>query len=370
MNPLRLAQRLVPVLVLALASGCRGPVAADAGDLQAALERGEWSAASLRGVRALDADAQLALLRVALRRPGPDLLDDLIAAGIDVDAQGGESVATALMYAAYANDQEKVARLIAAGAALDRVDSHGDPAINWAVYAGNRETTAQLVAAGADLTRSGHGTALEIALRRGDFWIARLLCEASGCRPPATPAEEQALAALERGDWTDLHARLAALGAAARESLRDHAGRPILLRAAQLGHADVVAGLLADGTPVDVSDAVGFTALMEAAREGHTEVVRLLLRHGADAGHEALPGALSFRPVHLAALSDELAVLAALVEAGADVDVVDTDGTPPLVWALYEERSRAAAWLVEHGADTSITNSYGDSGASLMATDG
>ncbi len=327
------------------------------------LARGDTTEAAFANVSQFAPDQQAALLRIALRRDSPGLLQRLLAHGIDVDARSRPGRATALMYASYANKLSLVASLVGAGADLNLVDANGDPAINWAVYAGHRGVTEFLLRKGADITLSGHGNAWQIALRRGDYELAVSLCRAGNWRPRLTVAEARALAALEHGDleaFKRLRARI-------QGALLDRAGRPVLLRAAELGRVAFVQWLVSRGDAVDQADPIGFTALMEAAREGHVALVRDLLVRGAYVRAQAKPAALSFEPVHLAALGDEPEILRALVEAGADINVVDTDGTPPLVWALYEQRDKAARWLIAHGADQSLRNKFGDTAASLLA---
>lgn len=50
-----------------------------------------------------------------------------------------------------------------------------------------------------------------------------------------------------------------------------------LLAAAREGDAELVAGLVKAGTPVNVQDNRGFSPLILAAYHGHTETVRVLL---------------------------------------------------------------------------------------------
>lgn len=84
---------------------------------------------------------------------------------------------------------------------------------------------------------------------------------------------------------------------------------------ARTGQTKELAGALATGVPVNLTNAAGDTLLILAAYHAHTETVSMLLAHGADPervndrGQTAL-GAATFR-------QDETAV-AALLTAGAD----------------------------------------------------
>ncbi|KAK2716177.1 hypothetical protein QYM36_010677, partial [Artemia franciscana] len=58
-------------------------------------------------------------------------------------------------------------------------------------------------------------------------------------------------------------------------------GRPLLVFAADYGHADILEFLLSRGASIDEKDKHGITALLAAIWEGHTACVKLLLEKGA-----------------------------------------------------------------------------------------
>ena len=63
--------------------------------------------------------------------------------------------------------------------------------------------------------------------------------------------------------------------------IRDQLGETPLIRAARLGHLDVVKALLAAGADAQARTALGTTALSEARRGAHADVTELLERAGA-----------------------------------------------------------------------------------------
>ena len=90
-------------------------------------------------------------------------------------------------------------------------------------------------------------------------------------RPRAAPSA----ASLERGAQADPLATSASAPAPLSAARR-------LVDAAAIGQLDAARQALADGAPVDATNAAGQTALMLAARRGDEALVRLLLAAGAD----------------------------------------------------------------------------------------
>ena len=57
---------------------------------------------------------------------------------------------------------------------------------------------------------------------------------------------------------------------------------------------------------------------------------------------------------------------ATLVEMGADVNANPYRGTP-LLWAVYDDRVVAVAWLLDHGADPDLRHDFGGAGHGVSA---
>ena len=84
-------------------------------------------------------------------------------------------------------------------------------------------------------------------------------------------------------------------------------------------------------------------------------VVATLVAAGADVD-AAFGGAHAERPLHWAASSDDVEVLDALVEAGADIEAPGSviDGGSPLADAVAFGQWKAARRLLERGARTNL----------------
>lgn len=281
-----------------------------------------------------------------------------LEAGADINVRQEAGLeATPLMWATGVDNPVFIETLIAAGSEIDTRDAMGDPAINWAAYYGRLSAISTLLEAGADTDLTGHGTPVEIVMRRGHQAALALLLDHRNETPERSAAEAALEAAAMQGDSVTI-AGLA--GFVDIVTARDWAGRPVLQSAARSGQGDAITALTVAGAEPNARDRIGFTALHEAAREGRAEAVAALLAAGADPDARSEPGGLSLTPLHMAATANQVEVLSLLLEAGADPNVTGTMGATPLLWATYEGAREAALILVEAGADTSIAGNFGD----------
>jgi ankyrin repeat protein len=105
--------------------------------------------------------------------------------------------------------------------------------------------------------------------------------------------------------------------------------------------------LLDAGTDIDAATPHGSTALL-LTLEHHprdVDMVRLLLSHGAD------PNALT--------RAADAKVAQALINAGADVNKVDEDGSTALMYATRADERKTVRCLIQAGADVDAADVYG-----------
>jgi len=194
---------------------------------------------------------------------------------------------TGLHAAAERGDTQEIARLVAAQADPNARDRHQRTPLHVAAYRSRLDAMRALVAAGAD------PNALE-----GDRYDIVTIAAVANDLPVLRLALE--------------------LGASARNVTSRYDGTA-LIAAAHLGHDEVVRTLIRAGAPLDHVNNLGWTALIESIVLG-------------DGG-----------PRHVA-------TLAALVEAGANVNLADGRGTTPLALARSRGYREMVAILVAAGA--------------------
>lgn len=278
----------------------------------------------------------------------------LLESGADVNARDADYMnATPLMVAMGKNDLELTELLLEAGADINAIDENGDPAINWAAYYGLTDQVKLLLDHGASAQLVGHGNALDIAMRRGHQELVLALVENQGFATGLTAAALELQAAIDDGD---IQAAEGAISRGAEAQGLDETGRPFIARAARNGNVEMVLLLKANGAKIDAQDPIGFTPLMEVAREGNVVTSEILLQEGADPNHVAFKRGLSFTPLHQAAVGGHVTVLAALLNADAQLDRVDSMGNTAAMWALFEGKTVACLALLEAGANPNIRN--------------
>ena len=171
----------------------------------------------------------------------------------------------------------------------------------------------------------------------------------------------------ERGELDNL---LHLLRGGTAVNQRDSYGNTALMWAAGNNHVDCLRELIAAGADVNAKASDGFTALMWACNRGHLECIRLLLAAGAKviekskkfqqpyplSNQTALslainPIKVQYRPGVIVSSPDlKLEIVRLLIEHGADVNQNSTECKSPLYLAVMSENLSLVALLLDAGA--------------------
>jgi len=143
-----------------------------------------------------------------------------------------------------------------------------------------------------------------------------------------------------------------------------------VFEAAAIGATDRLEALLnSDPLLAKAFSLDGFTALHLACFFGHAASVRALLASGAAA--EAISrNAMMVRPIHSAASSDSIDIVAHLLQSGADPDARQAMGFTPLHAAALHGNVALVRLLVGAGADRYAKADDGRDAMALAAEEG
>jgi hypothetical protein len=133
-----------------------------------------------------------------------------------------------------------------------------------------------------------------------------------------------------------------------------------LLLYAQLGHADHISRLVADGVDPDWAREDGVTTLMIAALTGRVEVMAALIDAGATVDLQAPDGTTALLAAGaFARTTREIKGIELLLARGADPNLANAEGNAPLMMAARHGLVDAAVLLLKAGADPRRANRYG-----------
>jgi ankyrin repeat protein len=243
-----------------------------------------------------------------------------------------------LFRAAYAGDMEKVKRLLDEGADVNLKNKNGDMIISHVIlYTLNYQLFKLLLDAGADVSgQAGH----ELVTKATNPKLIKDLLEAR--------------------TKTELNTN---------QIQRDVDEGLVIAR----GRLDVIQLLLQNGANPNYVDEKGFTPLMSACVSGNADAIHLLFKVGLtkqtvnnvdQEGNNALIMAVS---------SNEIEAVTALLTdgqgQGIDINHQNKNGRTALMEAINNyEPDEIVGVLLEHNADTSLADTYGNT-ALILAVD-
>jgi ankyrin repeat protein len=140
--------------------------------------------------------------------------------------------------------------------------------------------------------------------------------------------------------------------------------------ASALGRDETVARLAAaDPSLPNAAAPDGHFPLGLAAFFGHPSTVRILLRLGADV-HAAARNPMQVQPLHAAVASRNPDAVAAILDAGPDVNARQQVGYTPLMGAAASGKPELVELLLARGADPSLVSDDGKTAAGVAREHG
>lgn len=282
------------------------------------------------------------------------IVQALIQNGADVKFAGFTGV-TALHEAAICNQAVVIDVLVEAGGDVDVQTMEGETPLHVACKNRSPEAVLALLRHGADSNLLDHNlySPLHHAAKNCNANVVNALLAAGAAvnLRSSRPDESSALKLAASVGNDDVVRALIHHGA----DVNDYSwgGHTAMGTAASCNEESVLNILIEAGAKLEFVDDM-WSPIHWACRHGSLEVVLALLRHGVDA-HRMNP--LGHAAIHVAAWQGSVAVLDALLAAGANVNDTDADTqSSPLTSAVLGGQMGAVKALLKHGANVNYSD--------------
>lgn len=221
-----------------------------------------------------------------------------------------------------------------------------------AVENGNVEAVKFLIGRGADVNKKikGGGTPLHIAAYKNYMEIAALLIEAEA---DVNMKDLYGETPLHQAALKNSQVLVPLIKAGANLNAQDNKGDCPLHFAAEKNSVDSIIALIEAGANIDLIGYGGRTPLFEAIAWNRVEAVKFLVEAGANVNFRvnlASSVANGESPIHTAALFADTEIMAALLDAGADIDAQPKHGKKAIDYAIRGKRKEIVQFLLERGA--------------------
>lgn len=171
--------------------------------------------------------------------------------------------------------------------------------------------------------------------------------------PSALPTPTTFVTTLELGDLAQAEAWLDA--GLPPDFMDSRIGSGLMIGARE-GNIEMMRLFISRGANINRANCNGETAIILAAWRGQLAAVKWLVDRGARIN--APPRQWS--PLHYAVFAGHRPVVDYLMEQGADINALSTNGSSGLMMAIYEGHEELARMLIEKGAERSFRNDWGD----------
>ncbi|EQC26788.1 TKL protein kinase [Saprolegnia diclina VS20] len=296
-------------------------------------------------------------LQVAASAGKEDIIDELLAAGANVNFEGDTQIAPILI-AASSGHVATALRLVSAGANLASVDKNGEGAVFRAVHKGHADMVRLLVDNGADpnaTSPAGYPPLYVACVTGRTDSVGALLQGGANVNPTDTTPCPCLVAAATFG-----HSEIVALLLEARADvnvIESKAGATAMYGAACRGHVDVVRQLAYARAKLDVLAFDGTTPLDAAFEGGHKDVLAVL--------HDVRTKKMEL--LHAARLGD-VQIIQTLLSEGLSVNETDEHANSLLHLALLGRHEPLLAELLHHEeCELYGVNKFGESPTTIAA---
>ncbi len=258
----------------------------------------------------------------------------LLENGCDVNALNGAGE-TPLDCVCATEVVQNAQMILAAGGTVSKPQGFLFKLLESAIDRGSYEEVQSLVKAGVDVTRKRMGAsarnALQAAVEKGHVKIAELLTDL-GCRFDVKLGKS---------------------------------GKTPLMIAIDKNNMEMVKLAVKKGAALD-SDAI-VAWVRQCAASGQNVVIALCTELGLDANEAPFVSASGESVLHVAAAAGHANLVRGFVDAGADMDAVDSNGATPIMLAAANGRAECCRVLLSAGCNTGVVSNGGVGLVHLLA---
>ena len=301
------------------------------------------------------------------------LVVGLVVCTAALSAQEGGPSGDAFYQAIRDNDLTRLQAVLKSGANPNASDPRGGGTpLMYTAAVGSIEAMTMLLDHGADVNAANNVGATALMWGATDADKVRLLL-ARGAN--AKVVSQRGRTALFLAARSDRSAGIVKLLIAAGGDVRaaDAAKMTVLHSAAWGNDTETIRMVVNGGADVNAADFAGFTPLIHAASNRNLDAVRLLLAKGADVNARSGDGSFQkvkagsialghFTPLTAACPLGSRDLIAALLDAGAKVNVSDVRGMTPLMLATANDRQNldVIRLLIARGAEVNARSLAGE----------